>query len=1223
MPSLRAKPAWAFAWLLTVTLCAGDAPAEWPPPLDATVAELSTPEFWPNDPGYAYCPSASPTCGDGDVRDGQWSHYSFVPPQEGTRMRPEETASGMSIDRAWRFTIGDPRVLIAVTDSGIRWDDPDLIDRHYLNAAELANYVPTGPNGEACGGTGALAGFDCYPVGAPDGVLTVSDYQFSDGLLSPPADAEHPLGDANRNGILDPEDLILNFSDGTDDDGNGYVDDISGWDFAKDDNDPYDDTRNGHGTGEAKDSTAEANNGIGTAGNCPHCRVMSLRVGDAFIADVNAFGQAVVYATDMGVQIVQCALGTVNMNTFTQQALDYAYAQGVLNVTSMADENSRHHNVPATANHTLPVHAIQYRPDDYRDVETWLSYNPCTNYGGQNMLSVSGEACSSEAVGQLSGIAGLLYSAARQQSPPLSPPLSPAEAMQLLITTADDIDIPESREPFQESYQWSQAGFDQRFGYGRVNANAMLEALRAGRIPPAIDVTSPTWFQVLYPQRRQGPVEILGRIETRAPSYDYAVAWAPGVQPREEAFTEIVREDNLPNDEVAGAEGPLALLDVRTIDPTHEWDVDSPLGENQYTITVRVRAVAHYGGETGDVVGEMRRTYYVHEDPDLKQGFPIHTGASGEGSPKMADINGDGVLDLVVPTSDGRIHVYDLSGAEPRPVDGFPFVGSRVDGLANPPVDGKPSYLDAPGYQPEAPAAPGASVDPRRAGSAFINAPAIADLDEDGLPEIVATSWNGFIYVIEHDGSLKAGFPLRLPEVPSCPTDGTEPAGPCTDTENIIDRGAYASPVLVDMDADGKLDIVQAAFDGNIYVFDREGTPVDGWPVAIAYDGDLSPAPKRARVLTTPAAADFDGDGLPELVVGSNEQLGDGGDFGAFYLVDGRGSAAGNAPWRPGWPVTVFSQEVLPIVGEGTSNPAAIARFGDTLGAVVYGNGSLPRVLPHDPGPQEKLDSPVTEVQKLASLSRFGLLSTAESDVMLPLFSAPALGDVDQDGTPDVVASGSSLSLANSLAGTELRGQHLVNVWSGATGQAMPAAPFRIEDYSFFNSQAVADLDGDAYPEVIAGSGGYMLHAWDGCGREPEGWPKFTGQWIIATPAVGDVDGDGELEVAVQTRSGWLYVWDTKGSKDGVVAWGSKHHDNRNTGNLETETGLGGPALQASEPLTAALCEATKNPPVPPRLTPGGGCNCRLAPSEDEPPTGLWLALAAAGFAASRRRRRT
>jgi hypothetical protein len=43
-------------------------------------------------------------------------------------------------------------------------------------------------------------------------------------------------------------------------------------------------------------------------------------------------------------------------------------------------------------------------------------------------------------------------------------------------------------------------------------------------------------------------------------------------------------------------------------------------------VTVRVRATAHYGGAIGDVRGEMRRTYYVHSDPDLAKGFPLTLG---------------------------------------------------------------------------------------------------------------------------------------------------------------------------------------------------------------------------------------------------------------------------------------------------------------------------------------------------------------------------------------------------------------------------------------------------------------------------------------------------------------------------------------------------------------------------------------------------------------------
>ena len=71
----------------------------------------------------------------------------------------------------------------------------------------------------------------------------------------------------------------------------------------------------------------------------------------------------------------------------------------------------RRPNLPGTANHTLPVHAIQFSGDDITTAHTFLEFHPCSNYGGQNFLSASGRSCSSQATGELSGITGLVYSA--------------------------------------------------------------------------------------------------------------------------------------------------------------------------------------------------------------------------------------------------------------------------------------------------------------------------------------------------------------------------------------------------------------------------------------------------------------------------------------------------------------------------------------------------------------------------------------------------------------------------------------------------------------------------------------------------------------------------------------------------------------------------------------------------------------------------------------------
>src|SRR6185312_5987935 len=115
-------------------------------------------------------------------------------------------------------------------------------------------------------------------------------------------------------------------------------------------------------------------------------------------------------------------------------------------------------------------------------------------------------------------------------------------------------------------------------------------------------------------------------------------------------------------------------------------------------------------------------------------------------------------------------------------------------------------------------------------------------------------------------------------------------------------------------------------FDGNVYAFHGDGTPMSGYPVAIHYKGPLSMEPPTNRILTTPAVADFNGDGIPDLLVGSNEKLGSGGQAGAIYIVDGRGN---NAPslYLPNWPVTITSFAVFPLVAEGVPNSGVIASF--------------------------------------------------------------------------------------------------------------------------------------------------------------------------------------------------------------------------------------------------------------------------------------------------------
>jgi hypothetical protein len=1205
IPAPKALFVLCLAVSLIALLRAHDAAAAWPP---SAGADMRDPANWPND------------------YKGRWNYLSYLPERTtATPLDPADVAlgaAGLSVDKAWTYTIGRDEVRIAVVDSGIHWEHRDLVERAALNLSELAKFKPTTAAGGVCGGGGPLAGYDCNG----DGVFSVSDYLedpriapvvagekcFTDGARTQ-LGADRIKGDVNRNCILDPGDLILLFSDGLDDDGNGYKDDICGWDFFKNDNDPYDDTRYGHGTGEARDSVAEANNTDGEPGVCPKCRFVPLRVGESFIGDVNDFAKAVIYAADIGAPVIQEALGTVNQTPFSKAAIDYAYGKGAIVVASMADENSRHHNMPATANHVLSVHSIRYDENKPESSSTFVAFDTCSNYGGHLSLSVSGTSCSSEATGRASGIAGLLHSMAVQEGITLSA----EEAIQIFKTYADDIDVASSRGP-EAKYYFSHAGFDQRFGYGRANAARMMQAIKDRLIPPEVDIVSPEWFTPVHADRFTGLLSIQGRVvAARARAYDYKVQWAPGVQPEEGAYRDIVAPlVNVPGGTVSGGAVPLAEIDPKAIDTSHPADPDSLKGENARTISIRVRAVAHY--DNGDVTGEARRVISVTNeinglDKDLLPGFPLSMGASLEASPKLADIDGDGVRDLVVPDSAGRLHALATRGGAPVPLPGFPYLTRPIDGLDAQGEPTVPSYLEAPAYK-------SGGVDPAIARETILAAPGVADLDGDGSMEIVFTTWPGTIYVINSRAEALPGWPRRLSAIPSCPLDTTDPPTTrCMDARHGYARGTYSAPVLADMNGDGRPEIIVGGFDGQVWVFKADGSVLDGYPVDLVSPRSATPA----RIMATPTVVDLNGDGIPEVITGSNQQIGGGGQAGPVFVVDGRGMNAPGGPYLPNWPITMPSLKLFPVVSEGVVASQAVADFdGDGRAEIVIqGNGTRPLALKVDPGVQPDIKfeppnrvpvrtDPDTNEQVLGfdSTGNFGERTKAFiPDVMFPLFSHPSLGDLDGDGVPDVVVSGGSLSLAGALAGggnRAERAQQLIAMFSGKTGKMLPGSPIVIEDYTFLVNHAVADVSGDDYPEVITGNGAYFVHAADGCAREAPGFPKFTNGWVAGTVAVGNVDGDAErsLEAVVGTREGYLFAWHTRGRETGPIHWASFHHDNGNTGNFDLKLDQG-TRQKAAAPLSCPDEDGTTEGPDE------GGCGCRTAKARSGV-AGLGVALA-------------
>jgi hypothetical protein len=1046
------------------------------------------PQDPPNDPDYAKWENG---LGGQSFFDEHWNLYSFTP--RGVRLTRQ--TSGISADLAWKVTIGRRDVIVGILDSGIDWRQADLVNQIYLNRGELPE--PQDANGQSTPGVYDLNG---------DGVFNVQDYA-----------ADPRVFDANGNGILDPEDLILIFSDGVDNDGNGYVDDIAGWDFFEDDNDPFDNVHFGHGTGIAKDVGAEGNNGIGGIGVAPGAMLLPIRIGDSFVVDVNTFAQGLIYAVDAGAAVAEAAIGAYDNSRFAREAVRYARDKGVVVVLSAADENSFHHNVPSLYDHVVTVKAII--PDSYLPpaedqlaplTTTFFQHPGCTNYGGRIDLSLPSTACSSGATAIGAGLAALIVSRGRDlvDQGVLGQPLSANEVKQIMTLTADDVVDPRGgRSP---RYYPSQLGWDQYFGYGRGNAKAAVDRVGPGTIPPEAELSSPEWFQTLDPLKTPA-FDIAGRVAApRAGSYRFVVEYGMGVEPPETSFTPI----RISSQQTAPVEGTLATWPISAFT---DFATRVATGPEDFTVTLRVRVIDANGQR-----GEARKTLFLHHDPDLRAGFPLNLGASGESSPALVDLDGDGAAEIVVGTADGAILAFRADGSS---LPGWPVFTDRLPGLdpANP-----KNHLGAPAYRQGR-----VGTDVRSPVAASV---AIGDIDGDGSPDIVAADLEGKVYAWDVSGRLLPGFPVSTDPAFSRPED--------RNPNNIVHRGIFASPALGDLDGDGVLDIVIAAMDQHVYAWKGNGTPVPGWPVLAR---DLSqPTLRGTRIVSSPALGDLDGHGSLDVVVGTNEIYGTSGRAYAFRS---------DGTLLPGWPVSVPSidpegPDVLPVIGQGVPSSPALAD--------VDGDGTLEVAIAAVAGRGVFFKADGSRFVTLASAARqFGPDSSATDGPTFFAMANGSFGDLDGDGALEYAGGTSGVRTAVTLvANLKLASEHHLSAWNAKSGAFLPAFPRVVEDFQFFMNPAIADLDGDGRAEIIAGTGGYLLHAIDSLGREPRGWPKFTGGWLLSSPAVADIDGGGLLEVIAVTREGQLYVWNTSGPTQvagrPAVQWQKFRHDQWNTGNFQT-----------------------------------------------------------------------
>ena len=142
-----------------------------------------------------------------------------------------------------------------------------------------------------------------------------------------------------------------------DDDGNGYVDDVYGWDFTDGDNDPTDLT--GHGTHVFGIIGAKVNNAIGISGIARNCKVMALRAGTSLNSGGTGLqdsksSAAIVYAIDNDAKVINMSWGSGRNSFVLQDAINYAYARGAFLVAAGGNNMDRVVSGSATCSRRLP-----------------------------------------------------------------------------------------------------------------------------------------------------------------------------------------------------------------------------------------------------------------------------------------------------------------------------------------------------------------------------------------------------------------------------------------------------------------------------------------------------------------------------------------------------------------------------------------------------------------------------------------------------------------------------------------------------------------------------------------------------------------------------------------------------------------------------------------------------------------------------------------------------
>jgi len=380
--------------------------------------------------------------------------------------------------------------------------------------------------------------------------------------------------------------------------------------------------------------------------------------------------------------------------------------------------------------------------------------------------------------------------------------------------------------------------------------------------------------------------------------------------------------------------------------------------------------------------------------------------------------------------------------------------------------------------------------------------PAVADLDENGTPEVY---WGGYtlMAVDGESGALIASVPNTSARI-------------------------WPSIVAADLEGDGTTEIVIANGVGEVSVFGENLVRRLGWP--------KQPF-GQSREIRSLAVADLDADGTMEIILCSTRS------DDQWIVLENNGTVA------LGWPRMTDGDAVGYAAGCYNQNVAAGDIDGDGKGEIVgpndthyvaafEANGEPVRAnaLYGKVGGMDKPWARVgLHVDHAVDLRGYAECGTEHRPNMAN--SAPIIGDLDNDGANEVIFVGNVYNCGDDpyrslyevpyvLNGDRTRWKSGGYDWTAIPAPASGAAPLS-EDYNRIEmnvpNPVLADLDNDGFPEILHTSYDGKLHAWSLGKAEHDSWPYNLqpdgGAYLRfgSEPVVADLDNDGYAEVILAT----------------------------------------------------------------------------------------------------------